>query len=72
MRFAEEPPWGLIRLAPEQVHEEDGRTLVGFRLTIPENVDATCLDGTGTFAADADGILRVVEWTEEVRAPDCD
>ena len=72
LRFAEEPPWGLIRLAPEQVREEDGRTLVGFRRTIPENVDATCHGGTGTFAADADGILRVVEWTEEVRAPDCD
>lgn len=71
-RWAEETPWSLIRLAPEQVREEDGRMLVGFRLTIPENVDATCHGGTGTFAADADGILRVVEWTEEVRAPDCD
>ena len=65
--FSKEPPWGLIRLAPEQVREENGRTLVGFRLTIPENVSSTCLGGTGTFAADADGVLREVAWEEDVR-----
>ena len=70
--FSKELPWGLIRLAPEQVREENGRMLVGFRLTIPENVSSTCFGGTGTFMADADGVLREVAWEEEVQEASCE
>lgn len=53
--------WWLIRLAPERVREENGRTLVGFDLIEPRNPDAAYLSGSGTFEEDADGMLRVAE-----------
>jgi hypothetical protein len=59
--------WWLIRLAPERVREEDGRTLVGFDLIEPRNPDATYLGGSGTFEVDAGGMLRMVKL--ELRKP---
>lgn len=59
--------WWLIRLAPERVREEDGRTLVGFDLIEPRNPDATYLGGLGTFEVDVGGMLRVVAL--ELRKP---
>lgn len=56
--------WWLIRLAPEQVREEDGRTLVGFELIEPRNPDADYLSGSGTFEVDDDGMFRVKEFSE--------
>ena len=67
------PHWAIMRLAPEQVREEDGKTLVGFELVLPEILDLVNASGTGTFEADADGVLRVkamrttgnIPWADE-------
>ena len=56
--------WWLVRLAPEQVREEDGKTRVGFELLEPRNTDGDCQRGTGTFEVDANGRLRVAEFSE--------
>jgi hypothetical protein len=50
----------IVRLAPDQVREEEGRTRVGFELVMPDPEGGPGC-GSGTFEADADGILRVKE-----------
>ena len=44
--------WGLLRLAPEQVRKEDGRTFVGFELIMPQFMDSAWKAGHGTFVAE--------------------
>lgn len=44
--------WGLLRLAPEQVRREDGRTFVGFELIMPQFMDSAWKAGHGTFVAE--------------------
>lgn len=51
--------WALVRLEPESVREEDGKTLVGFELVLPDILGLAQASGSGTFEADADGVLRV-------------
>lgn len=41
--------WGLLRLAPEQVRQEDGKTFVGFELIMPQFLDSAWKAGHGTF-----------------------
>ena len=53
--------WALVRLAPERVRVEDGKTLVGFELVLPDILGLAQASGSGTFEADADGELRVKE-----------
>lgn len=51
--------WALVRLEPERVREEDGKTQVGFELVLPDILGLAQASGSGTFEADADGVLRV-------------
>lgn len=54
--------WGLLRLAPEQVRKEDGKTFVGFELIMPQFMDSAWKAGYGTFVAEG-GTLRLLELT---------
>lgn len=53
-------------LAPERVHDENGRTRVGFGWTMSGNAGATCRGGAGTFEPDADGVVRMASGEEHV------
>ena len=50
--------WGLLRLAPEQVRKEDGKTFVGFELIMPHFMDSAWEAGHGTFVAE-EGMLHL-------------
>ena len=52
--------WGLLRLAPEQVRKEDGKTFVGFELIMPQFLDSAWKAGHGTFVAEG-GTLHLQE-----------
>ena len=54
--------WGLLRLAPEQVRKEEGRTFVGFELIMPQFMDSAWKAGRGTFVAEG-GTLLLQELT---------
>ena len=44
--------WGLLRLAPELVRKEEGKTFVGFELIMPQFMDSAWKAGHGTFVAE--------------------
>ena len=44
--------WGLLRLAPERVRKEEGKTLVGFELIMPQFMDSAWKAGHWTFVAE--------------------
>jgi hypothetical protein len=52
--------WGLLRLAPERVRKEDGRTFVEFELIMPQFMDSAWKAGHGTFVAE-EGTLHLQE-----------
>lgn len=54
--------WGLLRLAPEQVRKEDGKTFVGFELLMPHFMDSSWKAGHGTFVAEG-GTLHLLDLT---------
>lgn len=59
---AEIDRWGLLRLAPEQVRKEDGKTFVEFELIMPWFMDSAWKAGHGTFVLEG-GTLRLLDLT---------
>ena len=66
VRAAADPSATGFRLAPERVHDEDGRTRMGFDRAMSGNAGATCRGGAGTFEPDADGVVRMASGEEHV------